>query len=222
MKKLTSIFIPSKYMVMILRTFAFILLIVIVALIISNWEKNNTLLGALGILVSALLASFSVILSIDTNIKVINIEHSNKVRSVFFQLCLIKMQLISLKNEADREKISYLDYDRHIELLSEINKSLVEISTKDLVSVLHNKVLQNLHFLQLNIGIYSSSFKAMSKNTKRSEVSVGESILPNPLKIIQISESIDLVTKILIYLKEGYEKEFPDYGSIEMCAEYNK
>lgn len=220
MKKITSYMIPSEYMVMFLRTFAFILLIVVIVLVTNDWEKNNNLVGALGILVSALLASYSVILNIDINIKMKNVEHSNKVRSVFFQLCLIKMKLISLKNEEGNEKISYLDYDRFIETLFEINNSLSKISTQDLVSIMHNKILQDLHFLQLNLALYSNSFTSMAKNTKRPDKYVDGNVVPNPLKILKLDGSIKLVTNILIYLKKGYEKEFPEYKSIEMCAEY--
>lgn len=221
MKKLSSFLIPSKYMVMFLRTFAFILLIIVVFLITFDWNNNKELIGALGILVSALLASYSVILNIDNNINMKNIEHSNKVRNIFFQLCLIKMKLISLLKEEEKEKISYLDYDRHIDTLSDINNSLTDISTEDIVSITHNKILQDLHFLILDININTIAFKAISRNIKKPDIPADGDILPNHLKILKLKKSTTLLTNILVYLKEGYEKEFPDYKSIEMCAEYN-
>jgi len=216
-------YIDSSYMVMFFRTFALILIIITTYLIYADWTENKSLIGALGILISALLASYSVILNIDTTIKLRNIENSNKIRFVFFHLCLIKMKLISLNKEKEKEKISYLDLDRILDTINEINTKLSEINTQDIISIVHNNVLHDLHFIYLNINTESTYFKSFSKNIKRPEVGKANGdILPNPLNKIsmKIDDSIKRLSSILIYLKEGYDKDFPGSGGIEECGGY--
>lgn len=213
--------IPTEYMVMFFRTFALILIFITTYLIFIDWEENKSLIGALGILTSALLASYSVILNIDTTIKLKNIENSNKIRFVFFHLCIIKMRLISLNNEKRKEKISYPDLDRILNTIYEINIKLSEINSNDIVSIVHNKVLNDLHFIYLNINTQTTYFKSFSQNIKRPEVGkINGNVLPNPLNTISIrtNDTIDMISNVLTYLREGYEKEFPGQGGIEECS----
>ena len=220
MKKIFFKYIDPNYMVMFFRTFALILIVITTYLIITNWQENKSLIGALGILVSALLASYSVILSIDTTIKLKNIEISNKIRYVFFHLCLIKIKLITLSNESQKDKISYIDLDRITDSIHEVNTILSEINSQDIISILHNKVLEDLHFLHLNLNLQSTAFKSMIKNVKRPEVgTVNGYVVPNPLKIdLKLEDSIKRISNILTYLRKGYKKDFPDKGGIEECS----
>ena len=73
MKWIRKIFLTplnSIYIVMFLRTLALILVISLIFLIIVNWKDNISLIGALGILISALLASYTVMINIENTKKV--------------------------------------------------------------------------------------------------------------------------------------------------------
>lgn len=222
-KKILLSSIDSAYVIMFLRTFALTLVIVLVFLISTNWTVNQSLIAPLGILISALLASYSVIFSIDTNIKLKNREISNQIRYVFFHLCRIKGMLHGLQQEKKKEKITYLDYDRILDRIYELNNMLSEINSKEIISIVHNDVLGDLYFLFLEINTYNTYYKSLSSNTIRPEPQKNDKpVLPNILSSISFDfeGSTEKLSKILTYLKEGYEKDFPNRGGIEECAEY--
>lgn len=223
LKKIMLARIDSAYVVMFLRSFALVLVVALVFLISTNWTLNQSLIIPLGILISALLASYSVVFSIDTNIKLKNREISNQIRYVFFHLCRVKMRLIGLQKEKEREKITYLDLDRILYTISEINDMLSKINSKEIISIVHNDILSDLHFLFLEINSCNTSCKSFTSNIIRPEPQKNSKpILPNPLNsiIFRLENSIEKLSRILTYLKEGYEKDFPDNGGIERCAEY--
>jgi len=223
LKKLLIAKIDSVYMVMFLRTFALTLVVVLVFLISTNWTANKSLIASLGILVSALLASFSVVFSIDTNIEIKNRKLSNQIRYVFFHLCQVKILLIGLQKEKEKQKITYPDLDRILDTIHEINEMLLGINRKETISVLHNDILSDLHFLFLEIHTYNTFCKSLASNIIRPEPQKDNNpILPNPLNSIsfEFEKSIEKLSRILTYLKEGYYKDFPNSGGIEMCAEY--
>ena len=157
MKKIFFYRIDSAYVVMFLRSLALILVIVLIYLIATNWEEDHFLIAALGILVSALLASFSVVFSIDSNIRLKNSEYSNRVRYIFFYLCRIKMRLISLQNEKKRKEVTFYDIERFFNTVHDINDKLSEINSKELVSIMNNNILTDLHFIILDMDTYNIS-----------------------------------------------------------------
>ncbi len=216
--------IPTATMVMILRTLAFILIVVISYLIYQNWQENISLIGALGILVSALLASYSVILNIDTTVNLKNREISHQVRNVYFHLCLIKMRLIGLDNEKSREKISFMDVERIFDNFEDIAKLLNDVKTQEMVSIIHNDMLTNLHMVYLQLSTFQTSLKSLKRNIIAPEkIAINITEFPNPLITIdfKIDELLQNLTKILTYLRDGYSKDFQkDSKGIESCADY--
>lgn len=224
MKKILFYSIDSEYVVMFLRSSALILVVVLTFFIYVNIENNLSLIAALGILISALLASYSVILNIDTNIELKKIERSNQIRYVFFHLCLIKSNLISLQNIKPIEKISYINMDYIFNTMENINQLLSEIKSQDIVSIVNNNILNDLHFIIRDIHTNNSELKSLKLNTIKPEVG-GRTIakFSNILKNEQfkIEDPIERLTRILTYLKKGYENDFPSTGGIEECAEYN-
>lgn len=227
MKKLKSILlklIPTATMVMILRTSAFILIIVISYLIYQNWQENISLIGALGILISALLASYSVILNIDTTVNLKKREISHQVRNVYFHLCLIKMRLIALENEKSREKISFMDVERIFDSFEDIFKILSELKSQEMVSIMHNDMLTDLHMVYLQLSTFQTHLKSLRKSIippEKSAFNIAK--YPNPLVSFdfRLDELLKRLTNILIYIKNGYTSEFQkDSKGIESCADY--
>ncbi len=211
-----------------LQVFAFSLLALVLVVIIwnvvlGNSEKILGLIAALAILISALLASYSVMLNIDTTIKFKNREHSNLVRNVFFQLCLIKMRLIGLNNEKDREKITYMDIDRIFDTVEDIHNLLLNLKTQEIVTITHNSVLSDIHFVYLEITTLHTHLKAMRKNLIKPDVSKNtQAIFPNIMKTdFRLEIAIKRLTSTLTYLQNGYEKDFPKNTGIEQCADYS-
>jgi len=226
-KKLKSILsksISAAKMVKILRTFALVLIIVVSYLIFHNWQENISLIGALGILISALLASYSVILNIDKTEKLKNREISNQVRNVFFHLCLVKMRLITLDNEKSREKISFADFQRIFDSFEDIFKIFSELKSHEMVSVMRNDMLIDLHMVYLQLSTFQTYLKSLRKSIKPPEKSAfGVAKYRNPLVSIdiKIDESIKYLTNILTYLRDDNESVFSkDSKGIEPCADY--
>lgn len=216
--------IPTSTIIMILRSLALILIVVISYLIYQNWQENLSLIGAFGILISALLASYSVILNIDTTINLKKREFSNQIRNTFFQLCLIKTRLIALENEKAKEKITYFDIDRVFDSVEDIYKLLTELKSQEIVSISHNDVLQDVHFVYLHINTLHTHLRALRKNIIKPEPSKhNDPIYPNPMIKVnfKLDETIERLTHILTYLKDGYDKDFNKEGKgIEACADY--
>lgn len=216
--------IPTSVIIMMLRSFALILIVVISYLIYQNWQENLSLIGAFGILISALLASYSVILNIDTTVNLRNHEHSNKVRNTFFQLCLIKSRLISLENEKQREKITYLDIDRIFDSVEDIYKLLIELKSQDIVSIAHNDILTDVHWVYLHINTLHTQLRALRKNViKPAPAKDIAQIYPNPMisTDFKLDKTIDRLSNILIYLRDGYNRDFKKDGKgIEACSDY--
>ncbi|MDD2369080.1 MAG: hypothetical protein PHQ90_07230 [Sulfuricurvum sp.] len=216
--------IPTSRIIKILRSFALVLIIVISYLIYQTWQENLSLIGALGILISALLASYSVVLNIETTVNIKNREISNQIRNTFFQLCLIKSRLMSLENEKSKEKITYLDFDRILDSVEDIYKLLTELKSQDIVSITHNDILTNVHFVYLHINTLHTHLRAARKNFFKPEPSKGNApIYPNPMIKVdfKLDKTIKRLTNILTYLKDGYNKDFNKEGKgIEACAHY--
>lgn len=216
--------IPASTMVMILRTLAFILIVIISYLIYQNWQENISLIGALGILISALLASYSVILNIDTTINLKNLEISNQVRNSYFHLCLIKMRLISLNNEKSRDKISFMDVERIFDSFEDIAKLLNDVKSQEMVSIMHNEMLTDLHMVYLQLSTFQTHLKSMKKSIIPPEKSAFNIVkFPNPLVTVnfKIDDLVKQLTNILTYLRDGYAKDFQKDGKgIESCADY--
>lgn len=223
-QKILFVRIPTSTIIMMLRSLALILIVVISYLIYQNWQENLSLIGAFGILISALLASYSVILNIDTTINIKKRDFSNQIRNTFFQLCLIKSRLISLENEKLREKITYLDFDRIFDSVEDIYKLLTELKSQDIVSIAHNDILTDVHFVYLNINTLHTHLRALRKNIIKPEPSTSnDPIYPNPMIKVnfKLDETIKRLTNILTYLKDGYDKDFNKEGKgIEACADY--
>ncbi len=213
-----------------LRWLALMLIVAISYLTYQNWQVNLSLkenlhlIGVLGILISALLASYSVVSNIETTVNIKNREYSNQIRNTFFQLCLIKMRLIALDNEKQREKITYLDIDRILDSAEDIYKLLTELKSQDIVSIAHNDILSDVHFVYFNINILHTYLRAFRKNIIKPEPSKSTNpIYQNPMIRIdlKIDETINRLTKILTYLKNGYDKDFKKDGKgIEACSDY--
>lgn len=216
--------IPTSIIIMMLRSLALILIVVISYLIYQNWQENLSLIGAFGILTSALLASYSVILNIDTTIDLKKREISNQIRNTFFQLCLIKMRLISLENEKSKEKITYLDLDRIFDSVENIYKLLSELKSQDIVSISHNDILGDVNLIYWDINMLHTHISALRKNIIRPEPSKDNTpIYPNPMlkTDFKLNDTIKNLTNILTYLKDGYDKDFNKDGKgIEACADY--
>lgn len=171
-----------------------------------------------------MLASYSVILNIDTAVNLKNREISNQIRNTFFQLCLIKMRLIALENEKIREKITFLDFDRILDSVEDIYRLLKELKSHDIVSISHNDILHDIHIVYLHIGTLHTHLRAMRKNIIKPEPSKNSKpIYSNPMirADFKLNEIISNLTNILIYLKDGYDKDFKKEGKgIEACASY--
>ena len=216
-------YIKSAYVVMFLRTFALVLIVVLIYIITLDWKANISLIAALGILVSALLASYSVILNIDTNMALKNREISNQIRFVFFHLCLVKMRLIALEQEKYKQEVTFIDFERIMDSIQEIDEMISKIEIKEIVAIVHNNVLVDLQFLFLNISTYSTIIKSMRSNIIRPKPQVeNKVVLPNPLNRISFNfdVQIEALSRILTYLREGYKIDFPGEGGIEECAQY--
>ncbi|MFA6193074.1 MAG: hypothetical protein WC665_12080 [Sulfurimonas sp.] len=224
MNKILFTRMSTDTIIMMLRSFALILIVVISYLIYQNWQENLSLIGALGILISALIASFSVILNIDSTINLKNREISNQIRNTFFQLCLIKTSLISLENEKVREKITYLDLDRIFDSVEDIYKLLSELKSQDIVSIAHNDILTNVHNVYFHISTLHTHLRATRKNIiKPLPAKDSTPIYPNPMikMDFKVDDMIKELTKILTYLKDSYDKDFKkDEKGIEACAGY--
>lgn len=216
--------IPTSTIIMILRSLALILIVVISYLIYQNWQENLSLIGAFGILTSALLASYSVILNIDTTVNIKNREISNQIRNTFFQLCLIKTRLIALENEKAKEKITYFDIDRIFDSVEDIYKLLSELKSQDIISISHNDVLVNVHIVYLHINTLHTHLRAVRKNIIKPEPSKSNiTDYKNPMITanFQLDEPIKRLTNILTYLKDSYDKDFNKEGKgIEACADF--
>jgi len=206
-----------------------ILLIIIGNLVFGKFDKVIPLTAAVGILISALLASYSMLLNITKNIELKNRdielknkEHSNLVRDIFFKLCLIKMRLISLENEKGKDKITFMDIDRIFDTVEDTANLLQNIDTKDIITIAHNNVLSDIHFVYLEILTLQTNLKAMRKNLIKPNLSEGnKALFPNPLRIdMRIDIAIRRLSVILQYLKDGYADDFPEEKGIESCAEY--
>ncbi len=223
-QKLLFARIQTSTVIMILRSFALILIVVISYLIYQNWQENLSLIAALGIIISALLASYSVILNIDTTVNLKNREISNQIRNTFFHLCLIKMRLITLENEKSREKITYLDLDRIFDSAEDIYELLKELKSQDIVSISHNDILSDIYFVYLHIDTLHTHLRASRKNLIKPKPSKDNSpIYPNPMlrTDFKLNDIIKNLTNILTYLKDGYDKDFKKDGKgIEACADY--
>ena len=222
MKKLWLYINNPKYNVVFFRFFALILVISILYLLITNWEKNISLLAALGILISALLASFSVMLGIDTTIQIKNREIQDQVRETFFDLCQIKMFLFVLKEEQKHEKISYLDFDRIVNITKSMRNISLNTKERKATTIMHTTVLTDLYFLFFNIDIENIFLENGYHNIVEppAHEKRGIRFIKNPLNFehIHIDKSINQVTNVLTYLKEGYPKFLPDSNGIEQCA----
>lgn len=216
--------IESSYIAMFFRSLALLMLIILSYLIFHDFEKNLSLIAVLGVLIATLLASFSVILSIDNAVIIKNHEHSNQIRNTFFQLCLIKMRLITLENEKFREKITYMDMDRIFDSVDDIHKLLSELKSHDIVSIAHNDMLTDIHFVYFEIGTLHTFLKSVRKSIIYPESSkLNEPLLTNPMITVnfRLSDTIENLTKILTYLRDGYNKDFKQDGKgIEACADY--
>ncbi len=207
--------IPIGYVVMFLRSFAFILIIITTSLIFIDWGKNTTLIASLGILISALLASYSMILNIDTTVNLKNREISNQVRNTFFQLCLLKMRLISLNNEKSRERMTFADVDRIFDSFDDIYEILKELQSENIVSISHNDMLTDIHMLFLQLSTFKTHLKVIRRNLRRPEPQNDNTAkYPNPLNSVdfKIDEMIERLTNILTYLRDGYNKDFQKDG----------
>lgn len=223
LKKIFFTPIKTDYVIMFFRSFALILIVVTIYFIYTFGENNLSLIAALGALIAALLASYSVILNIDTTINLKKHEISNQIRNVFFQLCLIKMRLINLDNEKAKEKITYLDLDRIFDTFEDIHSLLAVIQSKDIVSIAHNDMLTDVHFIYLELTTMQTHIKALRKNIFRPEPQKSnDAIFLNPLNTIdfKLNSTIDKLTKVLTYLRSGYSEYFKLDGAIEACADY--
>lgn len=222
-KRWVNFRIEPAFVLMFLRSFALLLVIVISYLIFLDFEKNLSLIAALGILISALLASYSVILNIDTTVKLKNLETTNQIRYIFFILCRIRMRLIALRREKINEKVTFLDIDRIFNTISDISEMTSKIENKDIISILHNNVLGDLDLLLFELNYMNISIKTLRKNTIKPELSKdAKAVFSNPLtnEIFKFENSIERLAKILTYIKNGYPQYFPENGGIEMCANY--
>ncbi|MEA2029214.1 MAG: hypothetical protein U9N49_09615 [Campylobacterota bacterium] len=223
-KKLTSIKISTDHMVMFLRTFGFILVIITIYILLVDLENNLNLLASLGILISALLASFSVLLNIDTTIKLKNREISNQIRNTFFQLCLLKMRLVLLEQEKVREKLTYNDIDRIFDSFEDIHSLLNELKSENIVSIADNDALAVIHIIYFQLNTFHTHLRALRKNLIRPEPSKDNTPrYPKPLNRIdfKIDDMIRNLSNILDYLRHGYNKDFKIEGrGIESCADF--
>jgi len=208
-----------------------LLLVIAVNIVCGNIDKILPLVAAVGILISALLASYTMLLNINKNIELKNRdielknrEHSNLVRDIFFKLCLIKMRLITLKNERKREKVTYIDIDRIFDTVEDIGNLLQDIKTLDIVTIVHNSVLSDIHFIYLEVLTLQTNLRATRKNLVRPDLSKNNpEIFPNPLKMdMRLEIAIQRLSSTLTYLKNGYKKDFPNDSGIQECAEYEK
>ena len=224
LKKIFLTPLAPEYIIMFLRSVALLLVIILSCLVFINWEKNLSLIGALGVLISALLASYSVILNINSTVKIKNREISNQVRYVFFHLCLIKMRLVALKNEQVKENITYMDIERIFDSFEDIFKLLNDIKSLDIISIAHNDMLTSIHMVYLRLSIFQTSVKSLRNSLikpTQSEYNVAK--YPNPLKKVdfKLDDIINDLTSILTYLRDSYSKDFQKEGKgIESCADY--
>lgn len=221
--KILFLRISSAYVVMFFRTLAFVLAVAMGYLILTDWHSNQGLISPLGILIAALLASFSVVHSIDTNMLLQNKEFSNKVRYLFFRLCQAKTILLSLQQEKNKEKITDVDLDRILITIEGVNEILTETCTENAVSVINNSVLVQVHFLVLRVGTLHNGFRAVKANlVKAAPQKDSMPRLPNPLRLTScdLETIIADLSQILGYMKEGYKKDFPEMGAIGDCASY--
>jgi hypothetical protein len=133
------------------------------------------------------------------------------------------MRLVALNNEKQRETVTRLDVDHIFDTIDEIAGMLSDLFTKDIVSIMHNNMLTDMHFLVLDLEIASTSVKSIRKNMIKPEAQIDNQVMyNNPLSVInfKIEDSITRLTNILSYLKESYTKDFKQDGGIEACAEY--
>ena len=223
----------SEKIISYLQIIAWLFLLLLVFITLKNMFYNKiesalSLMAAIGILISALLASYAMLLNISKNIElknrdieIKNIEHSNKVRNIFFQLCLIKMRIIGLIQYKERSEITYLDMDSIFDTTEDIANSLQNLNTQDIVTTTHNNVLSDIHFVYLEFLTVTSLVKAAQKNLLRPN-SHNNQAFPNPLLKVdmRLEIAVKRLTSTLTYLKNGYKKDFPGQGGLEDCAEY--
>ncbi|WP_333803285.1 hypothetical protein [Sulfurospirillum sp.] len=224
LKKIFLTPLDPEYIIMFLRSVALLLVIILSYLIFINWEKNLSLIGALGVLISALLASYSVILNINSTVKIKNREISNQVRYVFFHLCLIKMRLVALKNEQVKEKITYMDIERIFDSFEDIFKLLNDIKSLDIISIAHNDMLTSIHMVYLHLSTYQTHVKSIRSSLIKPEPSeYNIAKYQNILKKVdfKLDDVINDLTSILTYLRDSYSKVFQkESKGIESCADY--
>ncbi|MDD2265925.1 hypothetical protein [Sulfuricurvum sp.] len=99
-----------------------------------------------------------------------------------------------------------------------------ELKSQEIVSISHNDVLQDVHFVYLHINTLYTHLRAARKNIIKPEPSKNNTpIYPNPMITtnFKLNEPIKNLTNILTYLKDGYDKDFKKDGKgIEACADY--
>lgn len=221
-KKILDFKLASSSVIKILRSSALILLIVLGCFIFYDLEKYSFLIAPFGVIIAALLASYSAILAIETTIEIKHREISNQVRYIFFHLCQIKMMLIILNNTKKQDNISHIELNQIFNYAEEIYKMILEVKPNEIVSVIHNNMLSDMHFVIARLRIYMVTLKEFKNNIYKSD-----NLIPpvnNPLIAVdfQIDDTIIDLTNILTYLKEGYPNDFNENGGIEACADYEK
>jgi len=132
-------------------------------------------------------------------------------------MCLIRLEL-----KKEKQLITFIDAEHILDLIQEIHEMLSKIDSKEIVSIVHNDVLNDLQFLFLNINNYNTMVKSLRYQIRLKSQTENKEIFPNPLNTISFNFDVQIKTlsRILTYLQEGYKKDFPENGGIEECAQY--
>jgi 23S rRNA-/tRNA-specific pseudouridylate synthase len=155
LNKLFTTLIKADYMVMILRSTALILVIAI-SYLIYNFSETK-LIGALGILISALLASYSVILNIENTNKNEKLrKYDNKKTNILFLIQNLN-DILSILNNYKNIDIGDMKINTYNTILLILEKKINNLEDKDIIKNLLDEEINLLIFIRLklyeNIGI---------------------------------------------------------------------
>lgn len=213
--------IEPGYIIMLLRSVALALLFILGYLVWDDWENRLNLLAVIGVLIAALLASFSVILSINSAVEIKKREIENQNRHLFANICQAKLLLSGLKlGYAQQEEISYLDFLTIQSIFNEVSEIIDGLNNHEAFGVIHNAIIGDLVLLQSYAKRNASTFENLAKSIQWPSGIYSGYKHTNPLKKINlnIENQLDFQNRILNYLKSGYGKLFEENGGIEQCA----
>lgn len=197
MKKILLTSVKPEYMIMLLRTIAFIMLIIMIDMLYNNWEYNYIILVGIGVLISALLLSYSGFLNLDTsNEKYIEIQNQ-LYRALIYELQTISNLFELSKSYQKNEETHFDDVMVLSNILESIEQKVKAINIKDMVTILDDNLLEKLQNLFTKLIDNNMKMKLVTLS-----LSDGDNI-QSVLDDIKIEDLIVEINELIFALKDS-------------------